>query len=96
MKITTMLAALVVVAPTAVHAQQRAPAAGGAQGHNMPGMDMQTMMNQCAQMRRQMAQGRMSNAPDMNRMMAQCDQMDRQMGGGASSNAPMPNAARSR
>lgn len=51
-------------------------------GHDMPGMDMQTMMKQCAQMRQQMQPGaRMT--PDMQTMMRQCDEMDRQMGGTA-------------
>ena len=98
------LAALLAL-PIAVRAQQ-----GGMQtmpGMTMPGHgtagsatggmgNMQAMMNQCARMRRGMAQGTMTNAPDMNRMMAQCDQMDRQMGDGTSSTAPMPSATRSR
>jgi hypothetical protein len=80
MKTMIALAALAVVAAP-VHAQQRAPATGGTQGHGMTGMsNMQSMMDNCARMRRQMAQGKMSSAPDMNRMMAQCDQMDQQMG----------------
>lgn len=56
---------------------------GGSQtksGHAMPGMDMQAMMSQCAQMRRQMQPGAKMTA-DMQRMMAQCDQMDAQMSG---------------
>ncbi len=58
------------------------------QGHGMGGMDMQTMMNQCTQMRQQMRPGaRMT--PDMQTMMQQCDQMDRQMGS-ASGSAPAP------
>ena len=52
----------------------------GTQGHSMQGMDMQTTMNQCADMRRQMAQGTHPNTPDMNQMMTQCDTMDRSMG----------------
>lgn len=51
-------------------------------GHDMPGMDMPTMMGQCAQMRQQMKPGaRMS--PDMQATMRQCDGMDRQMGSGS-------------
>jgi hypothetical protein len=74
-------------------------AMGNMQGHDMSGMDMQTIMNRCADMRRQMAQGTMSSAPDMQRMMAQCDQMDRQMGGGMGGGGhqmPMPGTSRSR
>ncbi len=44
----------------------------------MSGSDMQTMMNQCAQMRRRMKPGSSMSA-DMQRMMARCDQMDAQM-----------------
>jgi Leu/Phe-tRNA-protein transferase len=87
--------------------QQPSPAAGGMsgmsmQGHDMAGMpghdmggtDMQTMMQHCAQMRQQAAQGALS--PEMQQMMTHCNQMDRQMGGGTSGMAPMPNATRSR
>ena len=68
----------------------------GTQGHSMPGMDMQTMMNQCADMRRQMAQGTHQNTPDMNQMMAQCDAMDRSMGSmpGMGSTAPADTRSR--
>ncbi len=52
---------------------------GGMQGHSMAGMDHQSMMNHCAEMRQTVRQGgRLS--PDMQRMMAHCDQMDRSMG----------------
>ena len=52
---------------------------GGTQGHGMAGMDHQSMMNHCAQMRQTVRQGgRLS--PDMQQMMVQCDQMDRSMG----------------
>ena len=52
---------------------------GGAQGHSMAGMDHQSFMAHCAQMRQTVRQGgRLS--PDMQQMMAQCDQMDRSMG----------------
>lgn len=52
---------------------------GGMQGHSMAGMDHQSMMNHCAQMRQTVRQGgRLS--PDMQQMMAHCDQMDRSMG----------------
>lgn len=62
---------------------------GGSQtGHGMPGMDMQTMMNQCMQMRQQMKPG-MRMSPDMQAMMKQCGDMDKQMGTGSStSDAP--------
>lgn len=49
-------------------------------GHDMQGTDMQAMMTQCADMRRQMAQGTHPNAPNMAKMMAHCDAMDRSMG----------------
>ena len=66
----------------------------------MQGMDMQTMMKQCADMRQQMAQGTHSNSPEMAQMMAHCDEMDRSMGGmpGKTSSAPAaaPAATRSR
>jgi len=72
----------------------------GTQGHSMQGMDVQTMMNQCADMRRQMAQGTHPNTPDMNQMMARCDQRDRSMGnvqgGDSSAPAAAPAATRSR
>ena len=52
----------------------------GHAGHGMAGMDHQSMMNHCAQMRQTVRQGgRLS--PDMQQMMAHCDQMDRSMGG---------------
>ena len=52
---------------------------GGMQGHNMAGMDHQSMMAHCAQMRQTVRQGgRLS--PDMQRMMGDCDRMDRAMG----------------
>ena len=78
----------------------------GMQGHAMPGhdmsggQDMQAMITQCADMRRQMAQGTHPNTPGMAQMMAHCDEMDRNMGGmpgmGATSSAPAPAATRSR
>lgn len=37
----------------------------GMQGHDMQGMDMQSMMKQCADMRQQMAQGTHQNTPEM-------------------------------
>lgn len=57
-----------------------APSMDAMQGRSMAGMDMQTMMTHCAQMRQQMRAGSPMGA-DMRGMMAQCDQMDRQMGG---------------
>ena len=52
---------------------------GGTQRHSMAGMDHQSMMAHCAQMRQTVRQGgRLS--PDMQQMMAQCDQMDRSVG----------------
>jgi hypothetical protein len=41
----------------------------------MQGMDMNTMMAHCAQMR-----SSKTMSADMRQMMAQCDQMDRSMG----------------
>jgi hypothetical protein len=78
---------LVLTLGPAALAQQGSPQMN-MQGHGMGGMDMQTMMNQCAQMRQQMRPGaRMT--PDMQTMMQQCDQMDRQMGS-TSGSAPAP------
>lgn len=68
----------------------------GARGRDRHGMDMQTMMNQCADMRRQMAQGTHPNTPDMNQMMAQCDAMDRSMGSTPGVGSTAPAATRSR
>lgn len=68
----------------------------GTQGHSMQGMDMQTMMNQCADMRRQMVQGTHQNTPDMNQMMAQCDAMDRSMGSMPGKGSTAPATTRSR
>ena len=63
--------------PAAVSGQSSA-GAQGMQGHGMAGMDHQSMMAHCAQMRSARQGGRLS--PDMQQMMAQCDQMDRSMG----------------
>ena len=69
---------------TPAYAQPR-----GSQDHAMPGMDMQAMRNQCAQMRGQMQSGdRMS--PDMQAMMRQCDDMDAQTDGARGNPAPRP------
>lgn len=54
------------------------PAAFAQQG-NMRGMDMQTMMNRCAQLRRDAQHGAPMTA-DAKQMMMQCNQMDSQMG----------------
>ena len=52
---------------------------GGTQGHGMAGMDHQSFMAHCTQMRQTVRQGgRLS--PDMQQMMGHCDQMDRSMG----------------
>lgn len=63
--------ALLFVVPA--YAQPGGPQAKPEQ--TMHGMDSQTMMNQCAQMRREMKPGS-SMSPDMQGMMAQCDQMN--------------------
>ena len=49
---------------------------------SMQGMDMNTMMAHCAQMRQQMRPG-MAMSADMRQMMGECDQMDRSMSMGA-------------
>lgn len=72
----------------------------GMQGHSMQGTDMQAMMAQCADMRRQMAQGTHANTPGMTEMMSHCDEMDRDMGGmpgmGSAGPTAPPAATRSR
>lgn len=73
---------------TAAFAQQGSPQMN-MQGHGMGTMDMQTMMNQCTQMRQQMRPGVRMTA-DMQTMMQQCDQMDRQMGSSMSNSPPAP------
>lgn len=71
----------------------------GMQGHDMSGHsmmggggDLQAMMAQCADMRRQMAQGTHPNTPGMAQMMAHCDEVNR-MGAGSPA---APAATRSR
>jgi hypothetical protein len=60
-------------------AASQGPSAPGVQRHGGSGMDMQSMMAHCAQMRQQQAQGtRLS--PEMQGMMAHCDEMDRAHG----------------
>jgi hypothetical protein len=49
------------------------------QGQGTGGMDMQAMMNRCAQMRQQMQHGAKMTT-DLQRLVAQCDQMDKEMG----------------
>ncbi len=92
MTLTRTLRATCVVAlgllPVACAQQPQPPATSGMStmpgmaAHDMAGMDMQTMMNHCAQMRQATSQGRQL-APNMQAMMAQCDQMDRGMTMGA-------------
>ncbi len=48
------------------------------QTHDKPGMDMQSMMKQCGDMRKQMKPGA-AMTPDMQKMMSQCDAMDKSM-----------------
>jgi len=55
------------------------PDMAGMDHSNMQGMDMNTMMAHCAQMRQGMRPG-MAMSADMRQMMGQCDQMDRSMG----------------
>jgi len=59
----------------------------------MQGAGMQAMMSQCADMRRQMAQGAHSNTPDMTKKMARCDEMDRGMGSMRGMGSPAPAGA---
>jgi hypothetical protein len=49
-----------------------------AKTHDMPGMDMQSMMKQCADMRKHMKPGATMTG-DMQKMMSQCDEMDKSM-----------------
>lgn len=70
-----------VALPIVAHAQQDGKQ--GMSGMTMQGRgqgttgmnSMQSMMDRCADMRRQMAQGKMSSGPDMAGMRSQCDQM---------------------
>ena len=55
------------------------PNMAGMDHSNMQGMDMNTMMAHCAQMRQGMRPG-VAMSADMQQMMAHCDQMDRSMG----------------
>jgi len=55
------------------------PSMAGMDHSNMQGMDMNTVMARCAQMRQGMRPG-MAMSADMRQMTAQCDQMDRSMG----------------
>lgn len=77
-------------AAAALLALVSAAPASAQQGHNMPGMDMDTMMNQCARMRQQMRPGA-PMSPQMMTMKQQCDQMDREMG--SPTQAPAASAA---
>lgn len=87
--------------PGASQAAQPSPSGGMPGMGAMPGMqgqDHAAMMAQCADMRRQMAQGMHQNMPGMGDMMRHCDEMDRSMGGlpmGPGSTAA-PAATRSR
>lgn len=87
-------------APAPIASQVTAPPQGsGMSGMSgMQGQDHAAMMAQCADMRRQMAQGTHRDMPGMAVMMRECDEMDRSMGGmpmGAGSTAA-PAATRSR
>ena len=55
------------------------PDMAGMDHSTMQGMDMNTMMAHCAQMRQGMRPG-MASSANMRQMAAQCDQMDRSMG----------------
>lgn len=87
-RMATRLLAAVAFLPVACASQQSASPdtraatspSNTAAGGMSSGMDMQTMMAQCADMRRQMQPGA-AMAPNMQQMMTQCDQMDRMHGG---------------
>ena len=82
-----VLTAMLGLASAAFAQQRNTQGMSMLEHHDTGGMDMQAMMTQCAQMRRQMRPGtRMT--PEMQRMMTQCDAMDRQMGTSTSSGAP--------
>lgn len=74
-------AAFLGLAPAAYAQQQsgmsdpKMPGMEGMQSKSMGNMDMQTMMKHCAQMHREMAQGK-PIAPGMQKMMKPCDQMN--------------------
>lgn len=87
-RLSTAASLLALSLASAAFAQQGSPQTN-MQSHGMGNMDMQTMMNQCAQMRQQMRPGARMTA-DMQTMMQQCDQMDRQMGSSASGTVPAP------
>lgn len=73
-----VLAAVLAFTPTAF-AQQGNMRGMNMQGHDVGSMDMQTMMNRCAQLRQNMHYGARMTA-NAKQMMTQCDQMDSQMG----------------
>lgn len=83
---STACAALLCLLSACAQQPPPAPAMAG-----MPGQDHMAMMAQCADMRRQMAQGTHSDMPGMADMMRHCDEMDRSMGGMAT--APGSTAA---
>jgi hypothetical protein len=75
-----------------LHAQRLGPlglalaqSAFAQQQGGMSNMDMQTMMNHCAQMQQNRGA---APSPDMQRMMAQCDQMERMHGGQPATGQP--------
>src|SRR5260370_41226804 len=72
--------ALMLASGSIAYAQQQGGKSDmpGMSGHDMQGMDMQSMMNQCAQMRQQMKPGA-KMSPEMQKMMSDCDEMDRGM-----------------
>lgn len=80
-RITTCAAALAAALAftPAAFAQQGDMRSMNMQGHDMGGMDMQTMMNRCKQLRHDAQHGARMTA-NAKRMMTQCDQMDSQMG----------------
>ena len=55
------------------------PGMAGMDHSGMQGMDMNTMMAHCSQVRQQTRPG-MAISPDTRQALAQCDQMDRSMG----------------
>lgn len=78
----TALALVLTIASAPLAGAQQGPAtskpAPAQKAHDMQGMDMETMMKQCADMRKQMKPGA-AMTPDMRKLMSQCDEMDKTM-----------------
>src|SRR5260370_40513408 len=72
--------ALMLASGSIAYAQQQGGKSDmpGMSGHDMQGMDMQSTMKQCAQMRQQMKPGA-KMSPEMKKMKSDCYVMDRYM-----------------